>query len=396
MKNQAFKGYQWQNHTYDGGRFSSAKPFLEKVRWETLCDHASSLNNDKPCTLDPQIGMGGRNVVRILAFADGARWMARLRMPPIDEEANEVLQREVNCMKLVRELSSVPVPEIYGYKATADLIGAPFILMESLQGNAAVDMSGCNHLIPSQHKASFYSSLARFQAEISSITFPKIGSINQGPNGTYDVGPLPKLGGPFATATEYLKAWAKHAPFYGGTDGLKESCGPYGDEILQGVLAFPQKISELAGKIALRDNGPFPLIHPDFFHSNIIVDDNWKPLGVIDWEYAQSAPWETIEFPLTLSLCPRPMDAPWNYDENGIATNEDLRLVIKEREEYLDMVRQFERSEGKLPLLSDVLGDQASQDLASAMRYFTVVGKQGFYINIFTAHMKRWGTKSTE
>ncbi|CAF9925755.1 hypothetical protein IMSHALPRED_006780 [Imshaugia aleurites] len=379
MKDLAFRGYKWQDHVSIGNRISSMEPFLTSIRWEKLCSHASSLNNDKPCTLDPQIVRGGRNLVRILEFADGARWMARL---------------EVDCMKLVRELTSVPVPEIYGHNASADLIGAPFILMEALYGNVAVDMDGS--LIPNEQKFLFYSSLARYQAEISSITFPKIGSIIQGPNGTYDVGPLPKLGGPFATTTKYLKAWAKHARFYGGTDGLKESCGPYGDEILQRVLAFPQKISELTGKIALRENGPFPLIHPDFFHSNIIADDNWKPLGVIDWEYAQSAPWETVEFPLTFSLCPRPMDALWNYDENGVATDEDLRLVIKEREEYVDMVRRFERREGKLPQLSDVLGDPPIQDLATAMRYFTKVGKQGFYINIFNAHIKRWGMKSTE
>ena len=387
MENNAFEGYKWQDHSYAGGRFPKVQPFLASIKWESLCAYASTLNGNEPCTLNSQIALGGRNVVRILDFANGARWMARRRLPPIDQEAHRLLQREVDCIILVRELTCIPVPEIYGYSPDADRIGAPFMLMESLQGNAAIDLN--NRLIPAEHKSSFYSSLAKYQVEISSITFPKIGSLIRNPNGTYDVGPLPRLGGPFSTATEYLRAWTKHTEFYGGTNGLKENSGSYGDEILRGVLAFPQKVSELAGRIAVRDHGPFPLIHPDFNHSNIIVDDNWKVLGVIDWEYAQSAPWETVEFPLTLGICPRPIDAPWNYDENGVAKDEDTRIRIKERDDYQVMIEEFERSEGKPPVLSDVLGDQAGQDLATAIRYLSIVGMQGFYDKVFDAFVAR-------
>ena len=387
MNNADFGGYKWQGHRYAEGRFCEEQSFLASIKWDALCLYASSLNSNEPCTLDAQIAMGGRNVVRILDFANGARWMARVRLPPTDQEANRLVQGEVDCIKLVRELTRIPVPEIYGYSANTDLIGAPFILMEALQGNAAVDLN--NRLIPPEHSASFYRSLAEYQAEMSSIAFPKIGSPIRKPDGTYDVGPLPRLGGPFSTATEYLRAWAKHTPFYGGTDGLKEMCGIYGDEILSGVLAFPQRVSELAGRIAVRDHGPFPLIHPDFFHSNIIVDDNWKVLGVIDWEYAQSAPWETVEFPLTLNVCPRLIDAPWNYDENGVAKDEDTRDTIKDRGDYLVMVKECERRQGRAPSLSDVLSDQAGQDLATAIRYYTSVGKQAFYEKVFNAVIAR-------
>ena len=387
MENYAFGGYKWQDHSYADGRYPKVEPFLASIKWEALCLCASRSNGNEPCTLDTQIAMGGRNVVRILNFTNGARWMARIRLPPIDQEANRLVQGEVDCIKLVRELTSIPVPEIYAYSADTDLIGAPFILMESLQGNAAVDLN--DHLIHPEHKSSFYRSLAEYQVEISSITFPKIGSLIRNPDGTYDVGPLPRLGGPFSTATEYLRAWAKHTPFYGGTNELKEMCGNYGDEILGGVLAFPQRVSELAGRIAVRDHGPFPLIHPDFFHSNIIVDDNWKVLGVIDWEYAQSAPWETVEFPLTLSICPRSIDAPWNYDESGVAKDEDTRAMIKDRGDYLVMIKEYERSKGEAAILSDILGDQASQDLATAIRYYTSVGKQAFYDKLFDAVMAR-------
>ncbi len=337
-------------------------------------------------------------MVRILDFANGERWIARLRMPPIDDEANILLQREVDCMMLVRERSSVPVPEIYSHQATADLLGAPFMLLECLQGNAAIDLTIDlnDRSIPSEHKASFYTTLAKYHAEISSITFPKIGSIVRLPDGTYDVGPLPTLGGPFETATEYLQAWAKHAEFYGGTECLIDYCGGYHEEILRDVLAFPQQVSKLAGGKLLHNRGPFPLIHVDFLHSNIVVDDEWNIIGVIDWESAQTAPWQTVEFPQTFSLCPRLMDAPWNYDDDGIATDEETRTQIKDREEYLDLVRRYERRVVKQPLLPGVLGSQATQDLATAMRFYTSVGKAGWYSKIFDAHKEHWGFGSVD
>ena len=87
------------------------------------------------------------------------------------------------------------------------------------------------------------------------------------------------------------------------------------------------------------------------------------------------------------------MDAPWKYDETGLATSLSTKTKIQEQEEYLHMVKHYERSEGNPSLLSDVLGDQAGQDLATAMRYFTVVGKQAFYSKVFDERRERWGSK---
>ena len=90
------------------------------------------------------------------------------------------------------------------------------------------------------------------------------------------------------------------------------------------------------------------------------------------------------------------MDAPWNYDDDGIARDEETRLQIKEREEYVDLVRRYEKSLGKQPLLSGVLGNQASQDFATAMRFYTSVGKAGFYPKIFDDHKGFWGLDSVD
>ena len=215
--------------------------------------------------------------------------------------------------------------------------------------------------------------------------FPKIGAVTRSEDGTYDVGPLPELGGPFETVSDYLKAWAREAKFAHSPNRIKELCGDLGGEVAASTAQFPQLLAQLSDEIPIRNNGPFPLAHVDFGHNNIIVNDGYKVLGVIDWEHAFAAPWETIDFPLTLSKVPKPVDAPWNYDENGMPIDEDSRKRMVERKEYVDAVRRAEEMCKLPPKLSSILDNERGQDLASAMRLFAVDGKMGLYSKVLDA-----------
>ena len=176
---------------------------------------------------------------------------------------------------------------------------------------------------------------------------------------TYDVGPLPGLGGPFDTATEYLTAWPRNARFanLSHLPYAKEACGECCEEIVAQIEEFPHKLEEFAAIIPLQNHGPFPLFHMDFGHPNIVVNDAYNVLGVINWDDARSVPWDCVSFPTTLMLVPAPMDAVWNYDENGIATDEETRTRIGVTVRYISTVREVERSKGLSSLLSAALAD---------------------------------------
>lgn len=78
-------------------------------------------------------------------------------------------------------------------------------------------------------------------------------------------------------------------------------------------------ISEMADQsFRNRNEGPLPLVHVDFGHNNIVVDPEYNILGVIDWEHAMVSPLEAVGFPLIVRVVPKPMDAPWNYDADGL------------------------------------------------------------------------------
>ena len=162
------------------------------------------------------------------------------------------------------------------------------------------------------------------------------------------------------------------------------------------IEEFPHKLEELAAIIPMHDHGPFPFCHTDFGHPNIVVDDAYKVLGVIDWDYASSLPWECVCFPMTLRLVPVSMDAPWNYDENGIATDEESRSRVDDTIQYISTVQEVERSKGLSSLLSATLADQANQDLASAMKLYAEAGKLGWYTKVLDVHRKKWSERKKD
>jgi thiamine kinase-like enzyme len=92
---------------------------------------------------------------------------------------------------------------------------------------------------------------------------------------------------------------------------LLQACRGLEHEIIPSIKLFKPAILELAATLSVNNTGPFPRCHGDFGHNNIVIDDQYNILSVIDWEMAYAAPWEVFaDFPLTLTMIPRAMDAP--------------------------------------------------------------------------------------
>jgi hypothetical protein len=204
--------------------------------------------------------------------------------------------------------------------------------------------------------------------------------ITKGDDGSYEVDAIPGLGGPFETAAEYFEAWSKHAKFpFKDTYVWSLLPTDIQDEIVASIRDFPQRLTDTFRN--LNSTGSFPLCHPDFRHSNIIIDGNYNILSVIDWENAGTVPWEAVEFPLILATVPPPMDAPWNYDE-GIPIDEETRKLWDERTSYIQCVKEAEEEKDSDHNLSTVLASRDLQNIATALRLYVVDGKMGYYCRI--------------
>jgi len=211
---------------------------------------------------------------------------------------------------------------------------------------------------------------------MSAIRFRKIGGIVKASDGTYCVGPLPGIGGPFDSAAQFFEAWADHLKFPYSEETVRERTPPHlVDDVLESIRTFPSRIKEFANQYNFR-TGPFPLFHTDLYRSNVLLATRCY---VIDWEDAQVLPWEMVEFAKDLCIVPPALDGPV-YQEDNMD-----RKWWAERENYIKLVREAETSRGLDNHLSITLGNSAVQHLAHAIWLYQIDGRIGFYNNVFNS-----------
>jgi hypothetical protein len=83
-----------------------------------------------------------------------------------------------------------------------------------------------------------------------------------------------------------------------------------------------------------------------------------------------------------------PMDVPWDYHPDGSPKDDGLVAKYKDREDYLEAVREAESELGIPPKLSEVLGNEKVRDVAAAMKLFSVDGKPGFFSRVLDPFKK--------
>ncbi|THV79193.1 hypothetical protein D6D17_06264 [Aureobasidium pullulans] len=327
-------------------------------------------------------------MVRNIQFADSTNLVARLRLPrssdnglyPDPDAVDIAIRSEICTLHAVAEHTDIVVPRVYASDTNPDCgVGAPYVLMNCLEGNSGLDL-GLE--IPLQYEHDFFCEIARIHVRLSCIRLPRIGKIiGINEDGTYQQGAIPGIGGPFDTAAEYYTAWSKNVSFGLGEERLRQASGEYAEEVVASTALFKRSIADLADKIStpINNRGPFPLIHGDFGHHNILVDDDYRVKGVIDFEYAFAGPWEiAASFPKNLLSIPRVVDAPWNYDADGNAIPQDLVQTLMYQKNYIKAVEMEESRLGKDCILSTAMLDTERQQLGEALGSFRE-GVAGFY-----------------
>ncbi|KAJ6036430.1 hypothetical protein N7540_000709 [Penicillium herquei] len=382
----------------ESSSWSSVQKFLEasdtetvdhfqRTKWHELCRTASGITGELECIALDQVASGLNNIVRVLQFSDQTRWAARvhIRRKSSSFDSSIKLEAEVATMRLIKDHSDLPVPRVFAYEADENNpIGVAFMLMELLPGIVGIDANGGYEVhrgvVPREYRPNFYSSVAKYHVHLTSLRLPKIGTIIRDHEGEYESGPIPGIGGPFDTATEFFEAWADTVKFRWNRERITQSMqrAPISTEQMITIIEnFPSQIKAMASRLSLCNEGPFPLDHDDFLHSNIMVDEkSFDVTGIIDWEGACTIPWELIAFREFLSAMPASFDLPDKYDQNGYPLDEKSRERWREREEYIEMVRSAELQDH---LLSDCLRSKRSQAISYVYGAYTGTGKMGLY-----------------
>lgn len=133
-------------------------------------------------------------------------------------------------------------------------------------------------------------------------------------------------------------------------------------------------------RLSFLDRNPFPLCRGYFGHNNIIVDDTYHIIGVIDWKTAFAGPREIFaDFPLTLSTVPPAMDAPGITNQDGSPKAADLTQKLADQEDCVEAVAAGKnRGGGDNHRLSETLRESQRRQLATTVRLYRN-GKPGWY-----------------
>ncbi|KAK4152972.1 hypothetical protein C8A00DRAFT_15758 [Chaetomidium leptoderma] len=226
---------------------------------------------------------------------------------------------EIATTRYLKRFTEIPVPEIYYHDLDPDNdIGAPVVLMEKMPGR---HLHKLWENLSLEDKKSALSQIASVIAQLASLKFDQIGSLDE-----HGIGPLispcfehPK--GPFQSIGEYLLSFVSAESVE--SPELKD--------------LFHQTQEEIERFLALNGHAaylqpPFCLIHADFDGQNLLFLESpdgsgLRLAGLIDFEYAYTGPLDFLyEYPIFIQ------DVSWSkeiYTENAVLRAHFVRAIYE-------------------------------------------------------------------
>ncbi|KAI0531814.1 kinase-like domain-containing protein [Xylaria digitata] len=305
-------------------------------------------------------------MVRRLDFVDGVSWVARVRLPleatfaSVDSyNSQRAFKIEVASMKFFKSKSTIPVPEIFAYDHDpSNRVGAPYMLMEYVHGTMAYEQQFFKHCTPStfgtlEQDQRFRQQMAKIQAQMLAFQFPKIGSLYYDEDTeSFFIGPDMITGkGPWESSADYYRDL---------TDTLlKEMAARYHDDA-ENTRPFylPVLLNHLMSIHGKQSNGLFSLVNRDFGTHNILVDNDFNILAVIDFDGIFAAPPEAgAQYPIFSGMR---VDLPDKAETNPYVL-ERIEQTKPKLIEYRELMMKYESEfmDGNVTT-SSLLGSQAA------------------------------------
>ena len=165
---------------------------------------------------------------------------------------------------------------------------------------------GCEPLVfgTKEQDARLRQQMAQIQVDLARCHFDNIGSLQLNEKeDKFFIGPELVTGlGPWKSSFAYYNDVVEHA--------LRSSVS--NDELnSRHSFAVPLVFKDLIARFCSDDIGPFSLTNRDFGFHNILVDENFAIIGVIDLDGIMTAPKEVVgQFPVLSDMAPPPPGVP--------------------------------------------------------------------------------------
>ncbi|KAI1757181.1 hypothetical protein F4782DRAFT_481589 [Xylaria castorea] len=274
----------------------------QKTNHAALLRRATELSGGLACRLDDEdlLGrrqMGGMHVHLQLIFEDGTVWLARIlreRYTSFDDElSNQILLSECATLRWLESVD-VPTPRLHGHGLRGDPrneVGVAYIIINKLPGQPFNSWAASEEqkLQVLDQWANVLCALCKHPLDkIGSLTFDADGAIQVGPIASDRTGTLPCIG-PFTDARAFYSTWAEtYLKLI--SDGQLFSSYSIDAYLMFKFLAEQAKAGTWFKKWQDLNSGPFFLAHTDDKGDHILVDDDFRITGIIDWSFARAVP----------------------------------------------------------------------------------------------------------
>ncbi|KJZ71313.1 hypothetical protein HIM_09287 [Hirsutella minnesotensis 3608] len=337
---------------------------------------ASRYRQGQPCRVIQRF-QGAFNYCFRVRFDDGDDdWMIRFPIPGYTMNALEKTQNEAAVMRFIQTNTAIPIPKIIGSGvADGEFEGlGPYIVMEFVQGISLDDLileeDGAWALrkdCPIDTIKGIYRQIASIYLELFKHNFSQIGSLSVaqnddvGPNWSVTSRPLTfkmnevermggvRVGGSFANlpVRHYLTVQSA------ATDGIFDLPVEYfqalADQSLSHLSNNPRAgrneqeiqqdhdsirmLQSLAGHFGAKsDRHQHKLFCDDLRFGNILVDESYRIVAVLDWEFCYVAPQSFLCSPPSWLIGSEPFE--WkDCDVSFYKEQVDLFLALLEEEE---------------------------------------------------------------
>ncbi|KAI1387436.1 uncharacterized protein F4822DRAFT_282470 [Hypoxylon trugodes] len=290
---------------------------IDKINTPALASRASHLRGGMPCSIPPLFYdratrssvMGGMNYHIEVCFDDGVKWFARMRRfnatSPPAALRDYTMQCEVATLKFLEE-TNIPTPKVFDFALdhAGNTVGVGYILMEKLPGKS-LRWSIANQ----DQRRKVMNQLANTFIELRKYPFNLLGSLDR--PGDFHIGAFAR-----ESLTDFTQAEMRTmGPFSSLEDYHKSSLRLILDLIIRGELYSQQPVDAYLihrflvdlvpsmSSLSAQDDQQYYLKHADDKGDHILVDEDFNITGIIDWEWAHTAP-PTHAFNSPIGLLP--------------------------------------------------------------------------------------------
>ncbi|KAK3300354.1 uncharacterized protein B0H64DRAFT_437520 [Chaetomium fimeti] len=297
----------------------------ERDRWvdslddAEICRLASSFHHGDPCTIFRPRKRGGFNICFFVQFESPQleRWVVRIPIPAMVTKAvlDEKTEIELATMRYVSAKTTIPIPKVHAYAfSDTGLNGLPFIIMDFVDGQSLKDHGfkagqtwGEALFLGPQTPAAkvVHQQLADIYVQLRQLEFPKIGALGLS---SRDVSALSCGPEEISVCHRPLSIEISDQELDGLEPGELDKERDQGMDdnepasILYAAHHFKHFIqNEWLDQSA--NEGPFVLVHGDMdiVIGDILFDNDYKLVGVLDWEWSRVVPVQLMMPPIWLT-----------------------------------------------------------------------------------------------